>query len=152
MKRGKPLQRRTPLRTDPEKQREWERRSRQAKPLRQGASRLKRNPQRMARLRAAQFGTDGKREWILSLRSALTGRRAREGDPMTPAHVLGTRATGAGPEGMAPLLWSEHVDFDSSMTDLRFAWRYGGHTRDGVRAAARRLEQDWQRMKKGAED
>ena len=61
---------------------------------------------------------------------------------MTPAHVDGTRGAGAGPEMMAPLLWKEHIDFDSSMTDERFAQRYSGRTREDVRQQARELDEE----------
>ena len=104
------------------------------------------NRKRLKRLRAAQFGTDGKREWILGLTSVVSGKRGWAGNPMTPAHVGGTRATGAGPEMMAPLLWTEHIDFDSSMRDERFEVRYG-ISRSKIRELAIELEEEWQRMK-----
>ncbi len=123
------------LRSDPEKTRAWKDRTRKPLP--------KVNRKRMKRLRAEQFGKDGKREWILSQPSALTGLMGWSGNPMTPAHVEGTRATGAGPERMAPLLWTEHLDFDSSMTDESFARRYEGRTREDVRRRARELDLEW---------
>ena len=144
MKRGKPLTRRTPLRTDPEKARAWEARSRAELPRRTPLKAA--NPVRIRRLRARQFGTDGKREWIISLPSALTGRAG----PCDPAHVLGTRGAGAGPEGLAPLRREEHTDFDGSMTDERFRARYNGRSRQDVRDAARRLDAEWKHSK-GAE-
>ena len=134
MKRGKPLRRRTALRSDPQKAKP---RNRNRKPL------PKVNTKRLKKLRAKQFGKDGKREWILSLPSALTGKLPWDGNPMTPAHVGKTRGAGGGPEMMAPLLWTEHVDYDSSMTDKSFAGRYGGRTRQDVRDGARELEREW---------
>ena len=106
------------------------------------------NRKRLKRLRAKQFGTDGKREWILGLSSVVSGKRGWNGNPMTPAHVGGTRAAGAGPEMMAPLLWTEHVDFDSSMRDERFESRHG-ISRSRIRELAVELEMEWQRMKGG---
>ena len=137
-RKGAGLQRRTPLRANPEKVREWKERSR--KPI--GS-----NPARIRKLRDKQFGTDGKREWIMGLPSALSGKPGNGGEPIDPAHVLKTRGAGGGPEGLAPLLRHEHTDFDGSMTDERFAERYGGRTREDVRDAARRLEEEWQRRK-----
>lgn len=133
----KGLQRRAPLRADPAKIRAWQERSRQKprtkprKPLRA------RNPKRLKRLRAQQFGDDGKREWILEMPYLVTGRR-----PVDPAHVLGTRGAGYGPEGMAPLYGVAHTDFDSSMSEGRFEEKYG-HTRAWIRARARLLDQEW---------
>lgn len=93
---------------------------------------------RKARLRAFQFGTDGKREWILRHPSVLSGQW-----PVDPAHVLGTRGAGHGAEGLCPLTRAEHRDFDGSMTDERFRRRHG-HGREWVREAARQLEREWQ--------
>ena len=104
------------------------------------------NPKRLKRLRAEQFGKDGKREWILGLSSVVSGKRGWAGNPMTPAHVGGTRAAGAGPEMVAPLLWTEHIDFDSTMRDERFEARYG-ISRLKIRELAVELEAEWQRMK-----
>lgn len=133
----KGLRRRTPLRADPAKTRAWQQRSRQKpntkprKPLRA------RNPERLKRLRAQQFGDDGKREWVLEMPCLATGRR-----PVDPAHVLGTRGAGHGPEGMAPLHRVAHRDFDSSMSEQRFEAKYG-RSRAWTRARARLLDQEW---------
>lgn len=158
MKRSR-LNRRTALKTDPDKQRAWERRCRHrrrsgpaARPRSPRKQLPRTNPARLRRLRAQQFGTDGKRSWIMRQRSALTRLWGHEMDPIDPAHVLGTRASGAGPEGMAPLRRTEHTDFDSSMTDKRFATKYNGRTREDVRQAARRLETEWQELKGAIEE
>lgn len=109
-------------------------------------TRLKRmNRKRMERLRAEQFGTDGKREWILGLPSVINGKMGWQGKPMTPAHVGGTRGAGAGPEMLAPLLWTEHIDFDGSMTDKRFIERHG-ISREAIRERARELETEWREL------
>jgi len=143
MKTRNPLRRRTPLRSNPETTRAWRERTRAR--LRRTPI-LKANPERLKRLRAGQFGVDGKREWIMGLPSALTDCQGWEGDPIDPAHVDGTRGAGAGPEGMAPLRRSEHQAFDSSMTDERFIVRYG-RSREYVRHRARELERAWQQTR-----
>ena len=104
------------------------------------------NRKRLKRLRAEQFGTDGKREWILGLSSVVSGKRGWADNPMTPAHVGKRRGSGGGPEMMAPLLWTEHIDFDSSMRDERFESRHG-ISRSRIRELAIELEAEWQRMK-----
>ena len=108
------------------------------KPLARHTPIKARNLARLARLRASGFGTDGKREWIMGMPCIATGRR-----PTDPAHVLGTRGAGHGPEGLAPLARDVHTDFDGSMTNQRFAQRHGC-TREWIRQQARRLEKEWQ--------
>lgn len=108
----------------------------------------KRNEKRLKRLRAKQFGTDGKREWILSLPSIVSNERGWEGNPIDPCHVLGTRGAGHGPEGMAPMLRSEHIDFDGSMTDERFEEKYG-ISREVIREKTRALHEEWKTLAEG---
>lgn len=146
------------LRSDPAKIKAWQERSR--KSLARGPGLEKRgvfarltelvnrvamrktNPKRLKKLRAMQFGMDGKRETVLSLPSCVTGRWGWEGDPMTPSHVLGTRATGAGPEGMVPMLASENDDWDN-LPEEKWLEKYG-ISKEIVREMARELEQAWQ--------
>lgn len=96
------------------------------------------NRERRKRLREEQFGADGYREKILRTPCLVTSTL-----PVDPAHVLGTRATGAGPEGLAPLSREIHRAFDSSMTDERLQEVYG-FTREPIREWARRNRAQWE--------
>lgn len=107
-------------------------------PLQRGGPLPKRNHARVKRLREEQFGDDGYREHILSLRCLVTGRR-----PVDPAHVLGTRGAGAGPEGLAPLSREIHDAFDSSMTEKRLM-EVHGFTREPIREWARAHRAEWE--------
>lgn len=95
------------------------------------------NRARRKKLRAEQFGTDGKRGWILSKRCIVSGRADSD-----PAHVLESRGAGGGAEGMAPLNREVHVDFDNLGQD-RFLEKWGVSKED-VREHARQLELEWQ--------
>lgn len=92
-----------------------------------------------------QFGDDGKHEFVLTLPSCVTGRWGWDQDPMTASHVLGTRATGAGPEGMVPMLASENTDWDS-LDEAKWIEKYGV-SKPLVRDMARELDGIWQRAK-----
>ena len=97
----------------------------------------RRNPKRIKRLRAQQFGTDGYREHILGLRCIVTGEW-----PVDPAHVLGRRSTGHGPEGLAPLVRRVHDAFDNIGED-RFPELYG-FTKEWIRDWARKHRAEWE--------
>ena len=107
------------------------------------------NRKRRAKLRSQQFGDDGKREFVLSHNCPVTGALHHPKEDslfqVDPCHVGGTRGAGHGPEMMAPLRRDVHRAFDSSMTDERFAERYG-MTRDAIRAFARQLEDSFRGM------
>ena len=96
-----------------------------------------RNPKRIKKLRAKQFGTDGYREHILGLRCVVTGAW-----PVDPAHVLGRRSTGHGPEGLAPLVRRVHDAFDN-IGEARFAELYGV-TKEWIRDWARKHRAEWE--------
>jgi hypothetical protein len=135
------------LRADPAKTKAWQERSRKrakkkAKKAPARKTRIKPvNHKRIKRLRAMQFGTDGKREWTLAQASCVTGRWGYDGDPMTPSHVLGTRATGAGPEGIVPMLASENTDWDS-LDEAKWLEKYGS-SKTWVRQHAELAHQAW---------
>lgn len=97
------------------------------------------NRARLKKLRAQQFGIDGYRETVLSIPCLVRGTL-----PVDPAHVLGTRGAGAGPEGLAPLSREIHDAFDSSMTDERLLAVHG-FTREPIREWARRHRAQWER-------
>lgn len=111
------------------------------------------NRKRLAKLRAKQFGEDGKREFVLSHNCPVTG--ALHHPRMTglyqvdPCHVGKTRGAGGGPEMMAPLRRDVHRAFDSSMTDERFEARYG-MSRDAIRQFAVWLENEFQSSREAA--
>lgn len=99
------------------------------------------NPKRRKRLRMEQ-GLDGpKAEWIRSMPSCVTGRMGWDGDPMTVSHVLGTRAAGAGPEGIVPMLASENQDWDS-LDEAKWLEKFG-ISKPLVREFAVQLEHQW---------
>lgn len=90
---------------DPEKLKAWRRRSKQ---LKRGKSQLKRtrikpvNSKRKAKLRAEQFGEDGKREWIIGLPCIVCGR-----SPSEPAHAK-SRGAGGTSEHLLPMCHRHH--------------------------------------------
>lgn len=154
MKRG------TGLRSDPAKQRAWAERSR-AKAAKNAQAKARKkikatkaparktklkpiNRKRIKKLRMEQ-GLDGpKAEWIRTLPSCVTGRWGWEGDPMTVSHVLGTRATGAGPEGTVPMLATENTDWDS-LDEAKWLDKYG-ISKPFVRELAVELNATWNRV------
>jgi hypothetical protein len=98
----------------------------------------KRNPERLKRLEVVQFGNYG--DHIASLACIVTGK-----SPVHRAHVLGTRGAGHGPEGLAPLYWRVHSDFDDGLvTDAGFfkRWRV---SRADIRAWAKAHREAWER-------
>jgi hypothetical protein len=103
----------------------------------------KRNPERLARLRAEQFDDTGEEgnyyDHIMSLACIVTGR-----SPVHPAHVLGDRSTGAGPEGMAPLAPEVHSDFDDGLLDDEHFQRRHGVSRADIRAWAIQHRAEWE--------
>jgi len=119
MKKGKPLSRRTPLRANPEKARAWQDRSRADLPRRTPLRAINRT--RIQRLRASQFGTDGKRSWIVSRRC----ENCRKPGPSDPAHGDGTRASGADSTCLVPLCRFCHFDFDN-LSGAHFLKKHGG--------------------------
>ncbi|MEQ1573093.1 MAG: hypothetical protein ABL993_02495 [Vicinamibacterales bacterium] len=102
----------------------------------------KRNPERLARLRVAQFDDTGEEgnyyDHITSLACLVTGR-----SPVDPAHVLGDRSTGAGPEGMAPLSREVHDDFDDGLLDDAHFQKRHGVSRADIRAWAVQHRAEW---------
>lgn len=144
-RRHAPLRRSAPLKANPETTRAWERRSR--KPLPRRTKLRKRNPVRLGRLRAQQFGTDGKRAWVILKGCVLSGARNTSWNPVDPAHVGGTRAAGAGPECMAGLRrWPEHRDFDN-LSEAAFERKYG-RPKEWVTEQGHELEREWQALKR----
>lgn len=119
---------RTPIRRKTEL-----RRGRKAK----SPAKRKRDRERAKKRRARQFGNDGYREEILRTPCLVRGTL-----PVDPAHVLGTRGAGHGPDGLAPLSREIHRAFDSSMTDERL-WEVYGFTRETIREWARARRQAW---------
>lgn len=101
------------------------------------------NPEREARRRAKQFDDRGEPDdyytHITSLTCIVTGR-----SPVHPAHVLGDRSTGAGPEGMAPLWWEVHRDFDDGLLDDLHFQKHWGVSRADIRAWATSHRQAWE--------
>lgn len=95
------------------------------------------NRERIKKLRAEQFGTDGYREDIISLPCLVCAR-----SPVDPAHVLKTRAAGGGPDGLAPLCRIHHTAFDS-MGGERFEELYRVSKAD-IRAWARSHRESWE--------
>lgn len=147
--RSQQLRRRTPLRANPTKQREWQESSRKRnqlktrKPLKRGTPLRARNPERLARLEERQFGSDGKKQAVKAMRCLLSGSRGWAGNPVDAAHADRTRGAGGGPECMVPLRrYPEHVDYDSSMSEGRFEEKYG-RTRQWVRAQGHAIEAEW---------
>jgi hypothetical protein len=96
----------------------------------------KRNPERYARLQAAQYGPYG--DVIAATACIVTGEH-----PVDRCHVLGKRSTGAGPEGLAPLARRVHTDFDDEyLSDERFFARWKVSRAD-IRAWAREHYAAW---------
>lgn len=147
MKRGGGLRRKTPLRA----RRSLRAKSKlKAKKAPERKTRLKKvNPKRLRRLRAMQFGTDGKREWVMAQLCCVTGHPGDPEWPIDPAHVGDpdpdakgrTRATGAGPERLAPLWRPVHTDFDNLPADV-FENKYGV-SKTWVRQHAELLHEAW---------
>ncbi len=99
----------------------------------------KRNPQRLARLQVEQFGPGEYKEHIKSLPCLVCGSW-----PVDPAHVLKTRATGGGPEGMAPLCREHHTMFDS-IGEERFE-RLLRISKADIRAWAKDHRAEWEAL------
>lgn len=84
----------------------------------------KSNPERAKRVRDSQFGTDGKREWIISLPCATCGKPG----PSDPSHVRarGMGGVNSGPEWMIPQCRECHSRLDSPGWGVkRFEAEYG---------------------------
>jgi hypothetical protein len=78
----------------------------------------KRNPERLARLEAIQFGPYG--NVIAAQACWVTGK-----SPVDRAHVVRDRSVGGGPEGLAALHREVHTDFgDGLLTDAAFFRRW----------------------------
>jgi len=131
---AKELMRKTSLEADPKKVQEWKNQSRRSLPAV--------NEKRQQKLRAKQFGTDGKREWVMSLPCGLTGQLGTPENPIDPAHVGKSRGAGGGPEMMFPLLrYPAHRDFDG-LSEAAFERKYK-KTKGWVREQACLLHEKW---------
>lgn len=108
------------------------------------------NEERQKRLRARQFGTDGKREWVVSMRCCVSGSIGTEEWPIDPAHARETRAAGGGPECMVPLWRPVHTDYDS-LPEGKFEERWGV-SKEWVRQHGDMLEIEWRRILGSGED
>lgn len=111
------------------------------------------NPERLKKLRAKQFGTDGKREWVLSMRCGVTGLYGWAENPMEPAHTgspdpdvrgQSTRGAGADDTFLFPMLHLVHADFDS-LPEAKFEELYGV-SKQWVREYAEDLDREWLRL------
>jgi hypothetical protein len=100
------------------------------------------NPERERRRRAEQFDDTGEPdsyyEHITSMTCLVTGW-----SPVDPAHVLGTRGAGHGPEGMAPLHRKVHRDFDDGLLSDEAFQREWNVSRADIRAWAIQHRAEW---------
>lgn len=122
------------------------------KGLERGSELADKNPERIKKLRAKQFGTDGKREWIVSMPCCVSGESAGFW-PIDPAHTgspdpdergQSTRAAGADSTYMAPLLRPVHTHYDD-LPDEKFTAIYGV-SKQMVREHALSLDLKWKEM------
>ena len=143
------MKRRKPLSTDPEKVAEWRRKSRlrHASTLRRSMierkTRIKaRNPKRKAERYAKQFGE--KSEWLRERHPEcqVTGDTGNWFFRVEHAHVQKTRAAGADSTHLVPLRMDVHNDFDGSITDERFAEKWG-RSREWIRERAKEIHAEW---------
>lgn len=108
------------------------------------------NHERRARLREKQFGTDGKREWIMGMLCGVTGQEGTEEFPIDPCHVgspdpdvrgQSTRGAGADDTFLFPMRREVHRAFDS-LDAQRFEEVFGV-SKQWVREMAVSLHEDW---------
>lgn len=138
---------RTPLRSDPENTREWQRRSQDrlrergglktTKPLESHTAIPSVNRERRKKLREKQFGE--KRDWVIREPCEVTGERSNR---IHPAHVLKTRGAGGDKLGLVPLRWDVHRSFDED-SDEEFLRKWG-RTKESVKRTAALYEDRWQ--------
>lgn len=113
------------------------------------------NPDRERRNRAKQFGTDGKREWIMSMVCAATGEWGSDLFPIDPAHVgspdpnerragQNTRGNGADATYLLPLRRDVHRTFDSE--DAHHFEELWGVSKQWCREMAAQLDVEWRAM------
>ena len=99
---------------------------------------------RQIRLRAKQFGTDGKREWVVGMGCYISGKSGTKENPVDPAHIGRTRGAGADSSRILGLLrFPYHVDYDDLPKDKFEAKHPATHAE--LEEAARQLDEDWQR-------
>lgn len=106
MKRSAPLRRRTPLRSDPEKQREWERKSRRNNPLKRRTSLRSRSLSERTEDDPDRYGElfERVREMPCFGRRYLPGHECGLGYAPATAHHLGRKDT----EGLVPVCGRLH--------------------------------------------
>ena len=130
LKKGKPL------RADPGKVKAWVQSCRKRLP--------QRNPKRLARLRAKQFGVDGKREWVVGMGCFISGSSGTRDNPVDPAHIGKTRGAGADSTRILGLLrFPYHDDYDN-LPRAKFEAKHGVRHAE-LENRARWAEEEWQR-------
>jgi len=112
------------------------------------------NPDRIARLRAKQFGEDeAKRAWIVGMLCGVTGEDGTEEWPIDPCHVgspdpdergQSTRAAGADDTYLFPMRREVHSAFDS-LPDDKFTELFGC-SKLWVRQMSLQLHREWQKI------